>query len=247
MTPPLISPSRDHEPLRGSGGGFRVFDGFCKAGGAGRGYELAGAEVVSMDIEPQPRNPHAFILGDVLKVDLDYLRTFDLLHFSPPCQGYTELRHAPGAKGTAARLIPQVRALAKASGVPYVIENVRAARWDMVEPACLCGCMFGLGAQGCRLQRERLFECSFPLAQPAHHHDPEIPVIGVYGGHARRRSKRHGGRSTRDGWIGGHGAAASEALGIDWMTLGELSEAIPPAYTFYIAMQFLAQRQRSAA
>jgi DNA (cytosine-5)-methyltransferase 1 len=227
---------------------FRVFDGFCKAGGAGEGYARAGATVVSMDIAPQPRNPHDFTLGDVLKVDPGYLRTFDLLHFSSPCQGYTELRHAPGAKGTALRLLPQVRALAKAAGVPYVSENVRAAAWDMINPVRLCGCMFGLGAQGCKLVRERLFECSFPVAQPicTCRGDPR-PVIGVYGGHARRRAKSAGGRGTRDEWIGGHRAAASEALGIDWMTLDELSEAIPPAYTQYIARQFLAQKERSAA
>lgn len=96
-------------------------------------------------------------------------------------------------------------------------------------------------AQGCRLQRHRLFECSFPVEPPKCRHD-ERPVIGVYGGHARRRAASAGGRGTRDVWEGGHRQAASEALGIDWATLSEMSEAIPPAYAQFIATAFLAKR-----
>ena len=104
-------------------------------------------------------------------------------------------------------------------------------------------CQFGtalrhaLGAQGCQLQRHRLFEASFPLAPPRACAHTE-PVIGVYGGQARKRSAKHGGRGTRDAWEGGHRAAASEAMGITWATLNELSEAIPPAYTRWIGTQF---------
>lgn len=68
------------------------------------------------------------------------------------------------------------------------------------------------------------------------------PVIGVYGGHARRRAASHGGRGTRDVWEGGHVAACSEAMGIDWMTLSEISEAIPPAFTRFLAEEFEAWR-----
>jgi hypothetical protein len=96
----------------------------------------------------------------------------------------------------------------------------------MIDPICLCGSMFGLGAQGCRLQRHRLFECSFPIAQPPCQHD-ERPVIAVYGGHARRRAASAGGRGTKDTWEGGHKRAAAEAMGIDWATLVELRRLFP--------------------
>lgn len=72
-------------------------------------------------------------------------------------------------------------------------------------------------------------------------------MIGVYGGHARKRSAKHGGRGTKDAWEYGHKAAASEALGIDWMTLDELSEAIPPAYAEYIGRQAISAMLERAA
>ena len=34
-------------------------------------------------------------------------------------------------------------------------------------------------------------------------------------------------------------AYAKKAMGIDWMTRDELSQAIPPAYTFWIGKQLL--------
>lgn len=220
---------------------LKALDLFCCAGGAGMGLHRAGFDVVGVDIEDQTRYPFQFHKADALTFPLD---GFDFIWASPPCQGYSSMRHAPGAKG-APLLIDAVRERMSAS-VPWCIENVGEAAWSMRNPVTLCGSMFGLGAQGCRTQRHRLFETNFPLAQPECRHD-ERPVIGVYGGHARRRAKSAGGRSTRDVWNGGHKAAASESLGIDWMTLGELSEAIPPAYSEYIgraALDFIRARSR---
>lgn len=210
---------------------FRALDLFCSAGGASMGLHRAGFEVVGVDIRPQPNYPFEFHQADALTYPLD---GFDFIWASPPCQGYSAMRHAPGAKG-APRLIPVVRErlMARRSRL-WVIENVEDARDDMLpQITLLCGSMFGLGAEGCRLQRHRLFESNFDIPTPQCAHD-DRPVVGVYGGHARKRSARAGGRGTRDVWDGGHKAAASEALGIDWMTLAEMSEAIPPAYSEFI-------------
>lgn len=211
----------------------KALDLFCGAGGASMGLHRAGFDVVGVDWNRQPRYPFKFVLDDALTVPLSRMMfDFDFVWASPPCQGYSELRHAPGTKG-APRWIGRVRERLAQTDVPWCIENVEDAAWDMRDPITLCGSMFGLGAQGCRLQRHRLFECSFPIEQPKHHHD-ERPVVGVYGGHARRRSASAGGRGTRDVWEGGHKTAASEAMGIDWMTLKEMSEAIPPAYAEHV-------------
>jgi DNA (cytosine-5)-methyltransferase 1 len=223
----------------------KALDLFCCAGGAGMGLHRAGFDVVGVDIALKPRYPFEFHQADALAFPLE---GFDFIWASPPCQGYTSMRHAPGAKG-APLLIDAVRERLQGSGVPWCIENVEEAAWAMRDPVCLCGSMFGLGAQGCRTQRHRLFECSFPLKQPECRHD-DRPVIGVYGGHARRRAASAGGRGTKDVWVGGHKTAAAEALGIDWMTLAELSEAIPPAYSEYIgraALEAIARQDILAA
>lgn len=215
----------------------RALDLFCCAGGASVGLSRAGFEVVGVDINRQPRYPFSFHQADAMTFPL---YGFDFIWASPVCQGYTAMRHAPGAKGRShPLLIGPVRKRLLDSGVPWCIENVEEAQWDMRDPITLCGSMFGLGAQNCRLQRHRLFECSFPIEQPECRHN-QRPVIGVYGGHARRRAASAGGRRTRDVWEGGHKTAAAEALGIDWMTLAEMSEAIPPAYAEYIGRAAMA-------
>ena len=215
----------------------RLLDLFCCAGGAGMGYHRAGFDVVGVDINPQPRYPFEFIQADCLTLDRDFITGFDAIHASPPCQGYSDMRHAPGAKG-APLLIEQVRDMLIASGLPYIVENVEGARWAMREPIMLCGTMFNLGAQGCELHRHRLFESNLPITAPACQHSGG-PVVGVYGGHARKRSAKHGGRGTRDVWEGGHKTAAAEAMGMNWATLSEMSEAIPPAYTEFLGKALL--------
>jgi DNA (cytosine-5)-methyltransferase 1 len=220
----------------------RALDLFSGAGGASMGLHRAGFDVVGVDIRRQPRYPFAFHRADALTYPLD---GFDLIWASPPCQGYTSMRHAPGARG-APRLIGAVRERLAATGALWVIENVEAAAPEMRNPITLSGCMFGLGAQGCRLQRRRLFEANFHIPQPPCRHDAR-PIIGVYGGHARRRAASAGGRGTMDAWEGGHAAAGTQAMGIDWMTLGELSEAIPPAYAAHVGAAGIAALSCGAA
>lgn len=212
----------------------RLLDLFCCAGGAAMGYSRAGFDVVGVDINPQPRYPFQFIQADALSIDIV---GYDAVHASPPCQGYSDMRHAPGAKG-APLLIDQVRQKLIASGLPYIIENVKGARKAMRDPILLCGTMFGLAAQGCELHRHRLFESNVALEALSCQHSGG-PVVGVYGGHARVRSAKHGGRGTRDVWDGGHRAAASEAMGMEWATLNEMSEAIPPAFTEFLGKQLI--------
>src|SRR5208283_777949 len=122
-------------------------------------------------------------------------------------------------------------------GRPYVIENVVGA--PLIDPFALTGKMFGLGVPGkCQLLRERIFEASFPVQVPIP--DPSmahLPVIGIYGGHYRNRKRSAGKNREAKDFTAQDGR---EAMGIDWMTGEELSQAIPPAYSRYIARSWLA-------
>lgn len=129
-------------------------------------------------------------------------------------------------------LIEPVRNLLRSSGRLYVIENVVGA--PLIDPVLLCGTMFGLGTETAELRRHRLFEANFPIEQPRCAHGGKPDVIGVYGGHVRNRKRRAGSHargvadfSPEDG---------RKAMGVDGMTLTELSEAIPPAYARYIGL-----------
>lgn len=218
---------------------MRILDLFCCAGGAAVGYHRAGFDVVGVDIAPQPRYPFAFIQTDVLSLDQRFLRSFDAIHASPPCQFATLLRHAPGGKEHT-NLIPATRAMLEATGRPWIIENVEPAGPHLRSPITLCGSMFGLGTEGHELRRHRLFEASVPISAPCPCRHSGGPVVGVYGGHARRRSAKAGGRGTRDVWANGHRGAMAESMGMDWATCTEMSEAIPPAYTEHLGRQLIA-------
>jgi DNA (cytosine-5)-methyltransferase 1 len=223
----------------------RLLDLFCGAGGAAAGYAAAGFDVLGVDIKQQKHYPYEFMQADVLALHDWFLLQFDAIHASPPCQGYSSMRHAPAGKEHP-KLIPEVRRLLRATGKPYVIENVEQAGWDMVDPIRLCGTMFGLWWDQFELQRHRLFESNF-LIVPPHRCWHRFPAIGVYGGHVRCRSAAAGGRRSTDFDGENKKKLAALVLGIDWMTLAEMSEAIPPAYTREVGLQLLRHLERRAA
>lgn len=197
----------------------RVLDLFCGAGGAGYGYYLAGCEVTGVDIEHQPRYPFDFKQADALTYPLE---GFDLIHASPPCQAYSSASAPFRKEGKQyPELIPAVRERLKASGIPYVIENVEGAPLD--RPVMLCGTMLGLP-----VYRHRLFECSFPVEQPAH------PAHLWNADKVRWTQER--GHIVPSMRIDRLDDVSERAMGdIWWMTAKERKQAVPPAFTRYIA------------
>lgn len=208
---------------------MKLLDLYCKAGGASKGYQFAGFEVVGVDIKKQKRYPYEFIQADCLELmkDIEFLKSFDVIAASPPCQTHSitqHLRNAQGKSTDKVDLIPQTRKALIASGKPYVIENVPGA--PLIEPIQMCGSYFGL-----KVRRHRRFESNLPIVGSPCKHKEQGKPVGVYG-------------SMRDEIPGGGHTAktieqAREAMGIDWMIWGELVEAIPPIYTQEIGKQLL--------
>jgi DNA (cytosine-5)-methyltransferase 1 len=210
----------------------RILDLFCCAGGAGAGYDRAGFDVVGVDLSPQPNYPFEFIRADALKLDRDFLASFDAAHASPPCQSYSDLAKRNGNAHMWPRLVEPVRQMLRRLGVPYIIENVEGA--PLLDPVVLCGTMF----PNLRVIRHRLFESNIPLVVPDHGPHPLVFT------HDKR--KAHYGKLDQDVSFvqvtgGGNctNANAKDAMGIDWMTKNELNEAIPPAYTEFLGRQVM--------
>jgi DNA (cytosine-5)-methyltransferase 1 len=222
----------------------RLLDLFCGAGGAAMGYHRAGFEVVGVDIEPQKNYPFEFHQADAMTFPLD---GFDAIHASPPCQGYSVMRHLPWNRDREyPMLIADVRRMLVASGTPFVIENVEGARRHM-DGGWLCGTMFSLP-----FYRHRIFETNFFWLQPGHpRHEWRIRGGHTLAGRARQvgfterytKAGRPAFGFDKVGSAIGHGAGAvlaREAMGIEWMTRDESTQAIPPQFTEYIGKQLLA-------
>ncbi len=213
---------------------MRALDLFCKAGGASSGLVRAGFVVTGVDLEEQPNYPFSFIRADVVTLATNMLQEFDLVWASPPCQGFTAYKRRKNHVRPRANLIPAVREMLKASGVPYIIENVPGA--PLEQPTMLCGSMFGLD-----VRRHRMFETSFPVTPPKCRHHEQTPRFPPATNRKNLRSTVEVGvwRIPLD--------VQQRAMGIDWMTREELSEAIPPAYSEFLARAFLTSRQLAAA
>ncbi len=220
----------------------RLLDLFCCAGGAGMGYHRAGFHVVGIDLEWQPNYPFTFLRHDALAFVEKFGHKYDVIHASPPCQGnlhgLNATNRALGRDVVHADLIPATREALRATGKPYVIENVIGSA--LLAPVQYCGTSFALP-----IYRHRRFESNIMLMAPMCEHD-------------RQREAKYWtswmpkGKRTRARVVQVYGAAADRhtwgpALGIDWMTHAELTQAIPPAYTEHIGLQLIRHLQREAA
>lgn len=201
---------------------LKALDLFCCQGGATRGLQQAGYHVTGVDIEPQPRYcGDVFIQTDACAVDID---GYDIIWASPPCQAFSELTPIE-RRADHPDLIDTIRQRLQQQPAPWIIENVEGAKDKLQSPIKLCGSMFGLN-----IWRHRYFEfgnCDpFFLLPPCNHSEPPVMPSG------RGMRKINGVR-----WSGSKVADIRAAMGIDWMSRDGLSEAIPPAYSKFLAEQ----------
>jgi DNA (cytosine-5)-methyltransferase 1 len=215
----------------------KLLDLFCGAGGSAVGYYRAGFDVYGIDNKAQPHYPFPFLQMDALEAmdlllrseglafsngETLYLKDFDAYHASPPCQEYSISRNMLWVKG-GEKLIPDIRQRLLNTGLPYIIENVPGA--PLINPIELSGMSFGL-----KIIRRRLFELyGFDiLLVPS----PRIEINYRAAGYI----PYHHGTSIKRGHLPNIWTKArlQSAMDIDWMSLKEITQAIPPAYTEYI-------------
>jgi DNA (cytosine-5)-methyltransferase 1 len=126
-------------------------------------------------------------------------------------------------------MVAETRELLKATGKPYIIENVPGA--PLINPTVLNGAFFGKN-----LRRTRWFETSF-----------DIPFFLIpKEGPSRFRMGRKPSKSDPVVPVGHFSGVdrAREVMDIDWMTGAELAQAIPPAYTEFIGRRIMEVENR---
>lgn len=214
-----------------------ALDLFCCAGGASDGLSRAGFGVMGADISEQPEYPYTFMHGNALHMLERNLRQYDLIWASPPCQAFTAYKRRKDHVKPALNLIPETRAMLRAAGVPYIIENVPGA--PLENPITLCGSMFGLD-----VKRHRIFECSFPVTPPKCNHDVWTPRFPQ----ATNRTNRR--KTVEVGVYRIPLETQRKAMGVDRnVSLNKLSQMVPPAYAEWLGLQARAwiMTQRKAA
>lgn len=215
----------------------RLLDLCCCEGGAAMGYHQAGFDVVGVDIVERKRFPFEFVQADAVEYAREHADEFDAIHASPPCQAHTAARAMGGNKEHAC-IIDPLREVLRASGKPYVIENVPGSP---LVGARLCGTSFGLP-----VRRHRLFETSFFMMTPeclCKHPAGDFPglVTGQRSGFVQvcGNARRAGELDLR-----------RRAMEMPWASDKGVSQAIPPAFTRYIGerlMEVVTRRQGMAA
>lgn len=218
---------------------MKLLDLFCGGGGCSVGYSRAGFEVEGVDLNKNhSRNyPFKFYHSDAIEFLMDNWENYDIVHASPPCQGYSkhvtsvDSKHVSTRGKNEPRLIEPLREVLDLLEIPYVIENVVSAREFMNNPIELCGTMFGLP-----ITRHRLFESSMNIPQPEH---PKCRGVA-------KQFSIDRGWDYRDMSVTGKGKGAgikdrwAEIMGVYWnMTQAEFAESIPPSYTEYLGKKIM--------
>jgi DNA (cytosine-5)-methyltransferase 1 len=224
---------------------LRCLELFAGGQGSAVGYARAGLEVHAVDVNPHDKHPEieSFTQANAFDVlaDVEFCRTFDLITGGPPCKDHTDLATLAEREHSTGWMLPTMILWCQKIGRPWVVENVESAA-PIQGSLMLCGTMFddcwAIGDDGVArdLRRHRLFASSEFIAPPGpcRHRGPGT-TLGVYGTGGGGQMNR-GYKARPD--------EAKEAMGIDWMTRAELSQAIPPNYTQWIGERLMKDLRR---
>lgn len=221
---------------------MRILDLYCGAGGASYGFNLTQQQhdIIGIDSKPQPRYPFTFIQRNALSVDTKFIREFDFVFASPPCQCYVSSAHRDQHPDLVAATIHMLHK----ADIPWCVENVPSAPFQ-TRFITLCGTMF----PPLRVVRHRRFAYHPDLIinQPEHIPRDEHPRVYSFD---RRKARNTYNLNEWDNFVtvAGNNAslgAMSDAMGIHWMTRPEIAQAVPPKYSRYILSQVILNINRS--
>jgi len=196
---------------------MRMLDLYCGEGLAAWGYWLSGrfSEIVGVDIADEKLARYSFDKhpGDCSSLDYEFLMSFDFIHASPPCQGYSKITPDQSKH---VRLVAATHLMLKAAGVPYVIENVEGSGKELRPNLVIEGTAIGLTSK-----RRRYFHVS--------------TLAALRRFMSNRLADHKQGQMTR--------AEAIEAMGLEvinphrlkQITLKGMEQGVPPAMTRMIA------------
>ena len=249
---------------------MKALDLCCCDGGATKGLQEAGFHVTGVDILHRPKYcGDAFFQGDALDFPLD---GYDLIWASPPCQAFSKLRHLhPKERPNLIPAIRDRLVKSGIPYIIENVEGAPLGDSGFLIMLCGTMFGLATRDGRAELRRHRLFETSFSISlRPACQHG-YVPALSVCskGGHFTAPKvltvtgtglDDNTMRATRPRSISITGSTpqtnvvrnvvrevftveqAREAMGIPWMTMRGLSQAIPPAYSKFIAEVFLRQR-----
>lgn len=207
-----------------------VLDLYSCQGGATKGYQLAGFKVTGVDKDPQPKycgdefrqsDAIAYVMRNLEEIRNRYV----FVHASPPCQHDSKTQRIQDNDHP--DLIGPTREALVLTGLPFVIENVGDAAPKLRDPVMLCGPMVGIPNY-----RHRFFEPGgWTMQQPEHAE------------HVIRQAKlgRYVPPHQYGQWIGNFNGVdrARRELDVPWMNRDGIRECIPPAYSLFVAKEFL--------
>lgn len=125
---------------------MRMIDLCCGRLGWSRAFLDRDWECVGVDIVAPPSIPAGFTfkLDNILNYQPHHLRHFDFVCVSTPCEqfsvhGMKHFQVNPPYPHLGIELFNHARSICEASGVPYVMENVRAAQYFVGHAVHHCG------------------------------------------------------------------------------------------------------------
>ncbi len=227
---------------------FKLLDLYCGGGGATEGYQRAGWYVTGVDNNSINKKNYCgdeFICDDAIQYCLDHGHEYDAIHASPPCQAYSVSTALARQRGkTYPNLIETTRAALLSSGKPFIIENVPPA--PIRKDIKLRGDMFGL-----KVLKIRVFEIEgwfmFNSEMPMKIGTVRAGDFCSVFGDSRMKFKKNGSGNAIVNQPFKHNKGTisetwSFAMDIRHkMTVKQIAESIPPAYTHYIGAELMRQ------